>query len=90
MEALEGEVIGEEKAKNSFPTLDQVNKNAFKKLNELILKADEETLPVLLESLAKLNASIRNNQYAVSTESEEEKLAREKSALVGDLLKKGR
>lgn len=87
---LEGEVVGREVADNTFPTLEQVNKNAFKRLNELILKADEETLPGLLESLAKLNTSIRNNEYAVSVESEEDKLAKEKTALVGDLLKKGR
>lgn len=86
----EGEVIEGKVVDDTFPTLEQVNKNAFKRLNELILKADEETLPGLLESLAKLNTSIRNNEYAVSTESEEEKMAKEKSALVGDLLKKGR
>lgn len=86
----EGEVVEGKVVDDTFPTLEQVNKNAFKRLNELILKADEETLPGLLESLAKLNTSIRNNEYAVSVESEEEKMAKEKSALVGDLLKKGR
>lgn len=84
----EGEIVSGETVDNSFPSLEQVNKNAFKRLNELILKADEETLPGLLESLAKLNASIRNNQYAVSVESDEEKTAKEKSAFVGELLKK--
>ena len=84
----EGELVGKKQADDAFPSLEQVNKNAFKRLNELILKADEETLPALLESLAKLNASIRNNEYAVSTETEEEKTAKEKAALVGELLKK--
>lgn len=84
----EGELVGKNQADDTFPSLEQVNKNAFKRLNELILKADEETLPALLESLAKLNASIRNNEYAVSTETEEEKTAKEKAALVGELLKK--
>lgn len=86
MDVVEGEVVGGEQADNAFPSLEQVNKNALKKLNDLILQSEPETAPALIEALAKYNSSIRNNAVFASKESEAEKAAREKTNLVEDLL----
>lgn len=83
----EGEVVGAEVVDNTFPTLEQVNKNALKKLNELIENASSEDIPGLIESLAKYNASIRNNDV-FTKETEEEKRAKEKTNIVEGILKK--
>ncbi len=83
----EGEVVGAEKVNNTFPTLEQVNKNALKKLNDLIEAASSDEIPGLIESLAKYNASIRNNDV-FTKETEEERKAKEKSNIVEGLLKK--
>ena len=83
----EGETVDGEVVDNTFPTLEQVNKNALKKLNELIENASSEDIPGLIESLAKYNASIRNNDV-FTKETEEERKAREKSNIVEGLLKK--
>lgn len=83
----EGEVVGAEKVNNTFPTLEQVNKNALKKLNDLIEAASSDEIPGLIESLAKYNASIRNNDV-FTKETEEERKAKEKSTIVEGLLKK--
>lgn len=83
----EGEVVGAEKVDNTFPTLEQVNNNALKRLNDLILEADSEAIPPLIEALAKYNASIRNNTV-FTKETEEERKAKEKSNIVEGLLKK--
>ena len=83
----EGEVVGGEVVDNTFPTLEQVNKNALKKLNELIENASSEDIPGLIESLAKYNASIRNNDV-FTKETEEEKRTKEKTNIVEGILKK--
>lgn len=83
----EGEVVGAEKVDNTFPTLEQVNNNALKKLNDLILQADGADIPPLIEALAKYNASIRNNTV-FSKETDEERKAKEKTSIVEGLLKK--
>ena len=83
----EGEVVGGEVADNTFPTLEQVNKNALKKLNDLILESSPSDAPALIEALAKYNASVRNNTV-FSKETDEERKAREKSSIVEGLLKK--
>lgn len=83
----EGEVVDGEVVDNTFPTLEQVNKNALKKLNELIENASSEDIPGLIESLAKYNASIRNNDV-FTKETEEEKRAKEKTNIVEGILKK--
>lgn len=83
----EGEVVGAEKVDNTFPTLEQVNNNALKKLNDLILQADGADIPPLIEALAKYNASIRNNTV-FTKETEEEKKAKEKTSIVEGILKK--
>ncbi len=83
----EGETVEGKVVDNTFPTLEQVNKNALKKLNELIENASSEDIPGLIESLAKYNASIRNNDV-FTKETEEERKAKEKSNIVEGLLKK--
>ena len=83
----EGEVVGGEVVDDTFPTLEQVNKNALKKLNDLILESSPSDAPALIEALAKYNASVRNNTV-FSKETDEEKRAREKSNIVEGLLKK--
>ena len=83
----EGEVIGGEAADNAFPSLEQVNKNALKKLNDLILESSPSDAPALIEALAKYNASVRNNTV-FTKETDEERKAREKTNIVEGLLKK--
>ena len=83
----EGEVVDGKVVDNTFPTLEQVNKNALKKLNDLIEEASSEDIPGLIESLAKYNASIRNNDV-FTKETEEERRAKEKSNIVEGILKK--
>lgn len=83
----EGETVEGKVVDNTFPTLEQVNKNALKKLNDLIEAASSEEIPGLIESLAKYNASIRNNDV-FTKETEEERKAKEKSNIVEGLLKK--
>lgn len=83
----EGEIVSGEATDNAFPTLEQVNNNALKRLNDLILEADSEAIPPLIEALAKYNASIRNNTV-FTKETEEEKKAKEKTSIVEGILKK--
>lgn len=83
----EGEIVGGEVADNAFPSLEQVNKNALKKLNDLILESSPSDAPALIEALAKYNASVRNNTV-FTKETEEERKAKEKSNIVEGLLKK--
>ena len=83
----EGEIVDGRVVDDTFPTLEQVNKNALKKLNDLILESSPSDAPALIEALAKYNASVRNNTV-FTKESDEEKRAREKSNIVEGLLKK--
>lgn len=83
----EGEIVNGEAADNAFPTLEQVNKNALKKLNDLILESSPSDAPALIEALAKYNASVRNNTV-FTKETDEEKRAREKSSIVEGILRK--
>lgn len=84
----EGEIVGEEQFGNTFPSIEQVNKNALKRLNDLILRATADEIPSLIESLSKYNSSIRNNSIFEKKESEEEVQAKARANLVGELLKK--
>ena len=86
-QVYEGETVEGKVVDNTFPTLEQVNKNALKKLNDLIEDASSEERPGLIESLAKYNASIRNNDV-FTKETEEERRAKEKSNIVEGLLKR--
>lgn len=81
----EGEVVG---AKKSIRDL---NDKAVEKLYELLDSLDSSSEPDMVracvESLAKLNQSVKGND-ALVTETDEERKAREKSNIVEGLLKK--
>lgn len=69
------------------PTLDEVNSALLERLYEMIKTADPEYILDITEAVAKLNSSWKgNNQFAVP-ETAEEKSEREKSAILGELLK---
>lgn len=84
----EGEVVG------GKVTLRQLNEKAISKLYELIESLEARSEPDMvrscIESLAKLNQSVKGSDVLEKEVSEEERLMQNKSALVGDLLKKGR
>lgn len=88
MEAVEGEVVSRSQTDDSFPSLERVNKNALKRLNDLILEATADEIPELIESLSKYNASIRNNSIFEKEESESEKEIKNKANLASELLRK--
>lgn len=85
---FEGEVI----SGNPNPDLEALNKKGIQKLYQLVDSLDAESNPELIktciESIAKLNASLRNNNVFAPKETEEERVLREKTTLVGELLKK--
>lgn len=87
MDVVEGETVG------GKITLRQLNEKAVAKLYSLIDSLDAKSEPDLIqacvESLAKLNSSIKNSDILEKEVSKEERLMQNKSALVGDLLKKG-
>lgn len=69
------------------PTLDEVNSALLERLYEMIKTADPEYILDITEAVAKLNSSWKgNNQFAVP-ETAEERDEREKSAILGELLK---
>ena len=81
----EGEVVG---AKKSIRDL---NDKAVEKLYELLDSLDSSSEPDMVracvESLAKLNQSVKGDD-ALVTETDEERKAREKSNIVEGLLRK--
>lgn len=83
----EGDTVEGKVVSDTFPTLEQVNKNALKKLNDLILESSPADAPALIEALAKYNASVRNNTV-FSKETDEERRAKEKTSIVEGILKK--
>lgn len=87
MEVVEGEVVG------GKISLRQLNNKAIQKLYELVDALDSKSEPELIqacvESLAKLNSSLKNSDILEKEETKEERESREKSNLVGELLKKG-
>lgn len=88
MEAVEGEVVSRSQTDDKFPSVEQVNKNALKRLNDLILEATVDEIPGLIESLSKYNTSIRNNSIFEKEESESEKEIKNKANLASELLRK--
>lgn len=81
----EGEIIGAKK------NIRDLNDKAVEKLYELLDSLDSKSEPDMvracIESLAKLNQSVKGND-ALAAESDEERIAREKTNLVEGLLKK--
>ena len=83
---MEYEVIGG----NISPTLSDLNKKAIQKLYELMDsldgKSDPDMVRACVESLAKLNSSIKGSDILPQEETEEERAARlEKEAIMGAL-----
>lgn len=81
---MEYEVIGG----NISPTLSDLNKKAIQKLYELMDsldgKSDPDMVRACVESLAKLNSSIKGSDILPQEETEEERAARlEKEAIMG-------
>ena len=74
---MEGEIING----NPSPTLADLNKKAVQKLYELMDSLDGKSNPDMIracvESLAKLNSSIKGSDILPSEESEEERKERE-------------
>ena len=81
----EGEIVGGKK------NIRDLNDKAVEKLYELLDSLDSSSEPDMVracvESLAKLNQSVKGND-ALVTETDEERKAREKSNIVEGLLKK--
>lgn len=81
---MEVEIIGG----NPSPSLSDLNKKAIQKLYELMDsldgKSDPDMVRACVESLAKLNSSIKGSSILPQDESEEERAARlEKEAIMG-------
>lgn len=81
---MEYEVIGG----NPAPKLSDLNNKAISKLYELLdgldAKSDPDLVRAVVESLAKLNSSLKGSDILPQEESEEEKTARlEKEAIMG-------
>lgn len=81
----EGELVGGKK------NIRDLNDKAIEKLYELLDSLDGKSEPDMvracIESLAKLNQSVKGNDV-LTTESDEERKAREKTNIVEGLLKK--
>lgn len=86
MEVVEGEVVG------GKISLRQLNNKAIQKLYELVDALDSKSEPELIqacvESLAKLNSSLRNTDILEKEVSEEERAAKRRSDLAEELLKR--
>lgn len=89
---LEVEVVEGETMNDPNPDLEKLNRKGIKKLYDLIDGLDTNSEPDLvracIESLAKLNTSLRGNNIFAPKETEDERKTREKSALVEGLLKR--
>ena len=81
----EGELVGGKK------NIRDLNDKAVERLYELLDSLDSKSEPDLIraciESLAKLNQSVKGNDV-LTTENDEERKAREKTNIVEGLLKK--
>lgn len=81
----EGELVGGKK------NIRDLNDKAVEKLYELLDSLDSKSEPDMvracIESLAKLNQSVKGNDV-LTTENDEERKAREKTNIVEGLLKK--
>ena len=75
-------------------TLRELNEAILQKLYDLTQTLDEHSEPDLIlactKGISQLNSSTKNSDILEKEVSEEERAMQNKSALVGDLLKKGR
>ena len=83
-------VVYEERYNGASPTLESVNRHALEKLDDLILSISAEDNPELLkaivESLAKLNTSLRNNDIFAPAQTEEDELQQAQETALGEIL----
>lgn len=83
---MEGEIIGN----NPNPTLADTNRKAIQKIYELMdgmdAKSDPDLVRAVVESLAKLNASIKGSDILPQEMSEEERKAKEAASAVQEAL----
>lgn len=84
----EGEIVG------GKITLRELNEAILRKLYDLTQTLDEHSEPDLIlactKGISQLNSSTKNSDILEKEISDEERAMQNKSALVGDLLKKGR
>lgn len=84
----EGEII----SGDPNPDLEALNRKGIQKLYALIDSLDAKSEPDMvracIESLAKLNTSLRGNDIFAPKESEEDRRVKEKTSIVEGLLKK--
>lgn len=67
-------------------TLEEVNENLLKRLNELIESASADEILDITDSVAKLNASRKNSDQFSRPETIEEKTEREQREMFGSVL----
>lgn len=68
-------------------SLEEVNENLLKRLNELIENASADEILDITDSVAKLNASRRNSDQFARPETAEERTEREQREIFGSVLK---
>lgn len=68
-------------------SLEEVNENLLKRLNELIENASADEILDITDSVAKLNTSRRNSDQFSRPETPEEKTEREQRETFGSVLK---
>lgn len=83
---MDAEIIGN----NPNPSLADLNKKAVQKLYELMdgldAKSDPDLVRAIVESLAKLNSSLRNSGILPSEETEEQRVERESAQAIKEAL----
>lgn len=67
------------------PTLEEVNTHLLERLDEVIKTADPEGLLRVAETIAKLNASSRNNDLVAARVDEAEQQAKKEQEMFGHL-----
>lgn len=67
-------------------TLEEVNENLLKRLNELIESASADEILDITDSVAKLNASRKSNDQFARPETAEERTEREQREMFGAVL----
>lgn len=83
---MDAEIIGN----NPNPSLADLNKKAVQKLYELMdgldAKSDPDLVRAVVESLSKLNSSLRNSGILPSEETEEQRAEREAASAIKEAL----
>lgn len=67
-------------------SLEEVNENLLKRLNELIKSASADEILDITDSVAKLNSSRRNSDQFTRPETPEERTEREQREMFGSVL----